>query len=98
MVWLGKDKYCKILLRRNKMLKVKKLTEKKDVDTEFWLEEHNDSILLKAKRSDQQQDFIIANICEGGMFICELDGRIAGLGFRITTKNSGLSRIRVEFL
>lgn len=79
------------------MFKVKKLTEKQEVDTEFWLEEDREGILLKAGRSDQSQDFVIANIDKNGMFVREWHYGIADLGFKVATKNSGLSRIRVEF-
>ena len=79
------------------MFKIRNLTKKKEIDTEFWLEEDNEGILIKAKRTDQEQDFVIASIYEDGMFLCEGRAEIADLGFRVTAKNSGLSRIRVEF-
>lgn len=79
------------------MFKIKEPIVSEEVNTEFWLEEDNEGILLKAKRNDQKQDFIIASICDNGMVIRAGHHKIADLGFKISTNNNGLSCIRVEF-
>lgn len=67
------------------MFKVRNLENKKEVDTEFWLEETGGSVLLKAKLSNQSQEFIIASIDENGM--CIWRGIDENLGF-MTIKRS----------
>lgn len=77
------------------MFKIRNPTEKKEIDTEFWLEEKNGSILLKAKRIDQKQDFIIVEINKDGLFVC--DGFYEDLGFKIIKRSGGFQCIDVHY-
>ncbi|MCR4334319.1 MAG: hypothetical protein NUV47_01135 [Patescibacteria group bacterium] len=73
------------------------MNKSEEVNTEYWLEEKDGGILLKAKRNDQEQDFTIASIYEDGLYLYEEQPGIARLGFKVTTNNKGLSRIFVDF-
>lgn len=88
------------------MLKIKNLTEEKEADTEFWLEEDKDGggILIKAKIigvdgfTEKQMGCLVAKIDKKGLLI--YDGVGEGLGFETVKDNLNdyaLSHIRVRY-
>lgn len=75
------------------MLKVRKLTENKEVDTEFWLKECSEGILLKVKLNNQEKEYTVALINKNGIFIYDDIDR--NLGFKTIKRSSSGACINV---